>query len=790
MGRDIIRVPFTSGVGLERQYGAMVAKPGAYSDLRNAHLTGGRMEIRRGLYQAADTGGTFTDVLAIAPLRAALQAVLVVYDEPSREVRLVKAIIDPGTLAMTLTNISGVVWTIPATAQFPVVSITDSFGKAFIAHNEPTFSTRQKTKVYDPLTGLFADLPYNSGPNAVTFRGVARWLSYIVGWGYGTDDTGPPDDRNRPEIVRLSNPGDPEVLQPLFYFIAGQRGEPVLGGAVCALGFLIAKEGELHLITGTSRLDFDIKLVDPNFGVISERAMVEVNGEVFFWSSEGPRVSNGGASVDLGLPLDLGGTTPDGLSGADLRQAHATYRPDREEIEWMFPVSGSGSTFTFTLDLKDPTQRRWSYRRYGRLIRCSGALAGNAAFDTGDPAIAAYLTITDIGTDVVAGSRFYHDVAWTNNNLASLPVGTAVEVWAYSAPYNVGTGAFDSAQPSPNNPLGWLKIGETPAGGGTQTLTGLMFGNLSTTPRPMEFRALAIRYRLADGSYPTPSTPPNPFDWPAIQRAIVQGPAVHPKPALVRLVQRGGDVETWDVQWKIAGGGPTILETGEEVEVWTLPSPTEGVATPAAPLGGSMNVWTKQLPNIVPVGVDVSKTGVTMVPFGWTPNDFGVYRHVALRLFLPGLPGSYDPLYASADPWTWPAEARALVMIPPNFYRPVLVSAAYDGGGPPHLVVTTDIPFNGYAPAAMVWELQTLTRITPPGGPVGGWTEGIPRFVFPSTIPSPQVISNSFGYPGAGYHIELAVRLFMNGVPIGGGGLYPTAHPELWPAESRFELYT
>jgi hypothetical protein len=752
----------------------MIAEPGAFTDLRNVHVTGGRMEIRRGLYLSADAGAPFTDILAIAPLRAALQSVVVVYNEPTREVRLFRVVIDPGTMDVTMTLVAGVLWTIPITASFPVVSITDSYGKAFIAHNAPPFAMRQPTMVYDPLAGTFATLKYNEGANAIIFRGVARWLTYVVGWGYGTDDTGPPDDRNRPEIVRLSNPGDPEVFQPLFYFIAGQRGEPVIGCSVCTAGLLVAKEGELHLITGTSRLDFDIKLVDPSFGAVSERAMVEVRGDVYLWSAEGPRVSSGGPSVDLGLPLDLAGTVPDSvLAAADLRLCHGCYRPDREEIEWIFPVSGQGGAFSFTLDIKDPTKQVWSYRRYSRLIRCSGVLAGNVAFDAGDPAVAAYVLLTNV-TPVV-GSMFLHDVLFANINAANLQVGTVAEVWGYSAPFNPGAGAFDGTQPPPNDPLGWVKIGEAVAAGASQSLNGLMLGDLSSIPKPMEFRAFAVRYRLPDGSYSASSAYPNPFDWPLGQRGIVQGPSLHPQLLARRFIQSGGNTALFDASWEETE--VPNLETGEEVEVWTLGSETAGVA------GFPNGNWTQQLPNVA-AGATGVKNAMT-IDAGATG---GIVRHVALRRVLPTVPG-YDPRYPSANPWTWPAESR--ILIPNSGLRAVLASVVWVPGPPTTLSrITVNLPFNTTAPG-FAFSVQIFERLfhIPSGTFTSGWFQRA-GYGWPSGVTESTFTNDTSGNPGPDYRKDIAIRLVY--VPGNIVAWNPENadinHPENWPQDSRISI--
>lgn len=753
MARQLVPVPFAEGV--ERSDGALLVRASSFRDLRNVHLTGSRMEIRRGIESKALVSGGVTDVLAIHPMRAALQSVVVCYDSATREVTLQRATIDPNTLAVTLTAVPGVLWTIPVTAPFPVVSITDSYGKAYIAHNESSHALRQNTKVFDPSTATWTDLLYDQDPLApMQFRGVHRWLSYVVGWGYGTPDTGPPDDRNRPEVARVSLPGDPDVFDPNFYFIVGQRGEPVVGAAQTAMGLVFAKESELHLVTGTSQLDFDINMIDPAFGAVTGASMIEVNGRVYFWSAEGPRYTDGSASLDAAVSLDLRGPQPDALlSDADLRSCFAAFRPDREEIEWVFPAAGRNASWAFVLDLKDPQGSKWHYRPYGQLIRCAGLLAGNVAFDPGDPLVAPYISLTDF--DANAGTYYGHNAAWANTNVANLPAGSVVEIWGAAGP---GPFEVDAGVP-------WTLIKSVAASGATQSDASITIGTPGTA---QEFRHLAVRYRLADGTYYAAQQSSNPMDWPANTRLTLLAGA---RPEIANTAAAWGgtpDVTTpITVSW-LNDDPDTLLDGGTEVEVWGMGSET---------LGG---------PGIAP---DEWQLEATVTVSGSSQSQPGVVigqqrRHVALRYKQSG---EYYAHSQHSDPWQWPAASRASLLL--DGPRPILSFAWDVVSGIPRSPGTLTITYpDASLAAAGTWEVEIYRAV---------WDSG--KAWLPTAVPSSEwVLESQTTFPGSQpppsstlvvstlnsqFKLIFAARLKRGGSAA--PSTYSSSNPSDWPSVSR-----
>ena len=585
-----ILLPF--GAGLDRGTGTYLLEPSSFADLRNVHLGQGRVRVRRGV--AARGGGiqNATDILAVSPIRGTRRSIVVAYSSVTRQAWLVTATIDPTTLAVTLTPVpGGTLWTLNAQAPFPRVVITDSFGRAFIAHDEPVYGYRQPTKVYNQSTNTVADLTLQGGSVPMPLRGVARHLQYMLGWGYGFDT--PTEQRNRAEALRFSLPGDPATFDANWYMLLGQRGEPIVGGGALRSGFVAAKENELHLVVGTNPSTFDSLVIDPYFGQVSANAGIVVGDTYFFWSSEGPRATNGGESAALGdTELDLWGEVPDDiLAATDFRSAFAAYRPEENEIEWCFPAPGRNATWSYAIHLDDaPGQgRRWTYRPYSAVLRCAGMLQGNTATDPADPLSAPYPVATSLTR--AAQSWYTHTFQWNNLNVGALPPGAVAEVWVA---YGPSLGLLSS---------GWSKIAEANVAGAGQSVTAnvgspralgarLLFASGGTSLAvttdldrtggiPSESAnavSAAVRYRLADGSCYSGYTSANPLDWPSQARATATKDAVNNGPGILARGTGLGfawqpegsgiidDNTAFSVTWQNLN--PASLEAGSVVEVW------------------------------------------------------------------------------------------------------------------------------------------------------------------------------------------------------------------------------
>jgi hypothetical protein len=360
------RLPLAFGGGLDRYSGVTVAQPTAFRDLRNVHLRNGGIEARGGLGAIANTL-TGSALIGVYPIRSQGIGALLTYDTPTREVRLFLTSADG-----TTTSLVGVVWTLPVGAAFPSVIATDFLDKLAIAHDEPIYAKRQVTKIYDPsagtITNLQADLYLPTDPVTPVntfFRGVYSYLEYLFAWGYGDEN---PGDDNRPEVVRVSLPGQ-LAFDAQHFFIAGSLGDPVLALAQAGNVLAVRKTSSAYQIVGYDRATFGIMPLDRFYGLAGARLSITIGGINYFWSLEGPRRSAGGVSEDLGLPLDLGGPSPSDLAAnADPAYGFCAYRPERREIEFIF------GRWAYVYHMGEEGAERWSYREYGVELAAAGNL--------------------------------------------------------------------------------------------------------------------------------------------------------------------------------------------------------------------------------------------------------------------------------------------------------------------------------------------------------------------------------------------------------------------------------
>lgn len=372
MARQKLILPF--GGGVDRKTGLTVVDPDAMADVRNAHLSRGQMELRRGIARRVliEWGD---DVLGIFSIRADGLAAVVVFEVASREVRLY--VVD-GALNVDLID---TLWTLPAAASVRV-SAAESYSIIAFAHDEPEFGLRQATRIFDAeqqtIVDLTSDLDRSTVAETVRFQQVYSYLNYLMGTGYGTGA-----DEDRPEVLRISKPGEPTVFVPEHYFLVGLQGEPIVGCGRSGDIFEVSKPSKSYKLIGYDHQTFGVRPLDENYGQLSSRLGVTVVNERFRWALDGPRVSQGGVSADVEPPLDLDGPAPDDAApyprpfpyDDDLDDAFAFYDSVRGEVWFVF------GWWAYILHLKDgPAARRWSYRTFDTYLLCAGLVyEGGAA---------------------------------------------------------------------------------------------------------------------------------------------------------------------------------------------------------------------------------------------------------------------------------------------------------------------------------------------------------------------------------------------------------------------------
>ena len=312
----------------------------------------------------------------------------------------------------------GLYGVLPTDASFdpPIIIGADSDNRFFFAHDEPKALARLVTQVYDPngfpnLAPLLADLD-GEGQNEVFFRGVVRHLSYIFGWGFGSSL-----DPNRDDVIRVSNSGDSTIFEDFAFFEAGQQGEVVMTCRSAGPSLMVFKENETYEIFGYSPDTFGIRLADSLFGAVGSRLAVSIAGTVFFWSTQGPRLTNGGPSDDIAVPLDIGGPDPAGLvDESDPQDAFVEYDPATRVVNFVWGQR------VYALSIRDPNKPRWSYYELGETAQCGGLFfstqskAGSGGPAIGAPedlifplAVGATQTLTLNSGQPISGEFFYLD---------------------------------------------------------------------------------------------------------------------------------------------------------------------------------------------------------------------------------------------------------------------------------------------------------------------------------------------------------------------------------------------
>jgi hypothetical protein len=553
MARDTIMLAM--GGGLDRQSGTLSADPARPRDQRNVLLFNGRARIRPGsvivgtLPPAA--GVTPTDVLGVYPYKYKGRLLVVA-----------------GAIVLGKWNVylyeadskgqnpvyRGVIWTALEPSQLPVVSIAESYQRVFFAHSywplmAGATTMRAVTRYWDGTT--LADYPamdFGGGPVVPRFAGVYSYLNYLVAWGYGNLTT--PD---RPEIVRVSLPGDPLTMRANDYAVAGQPAAAVYSCRQAGSTLQILKESEGYTLFGFDTRTFGIRPNDGVYGVAGPRLAVNVGGTCYSWTHQGPRIFTGdGPSVDAAGALAALQPLPSDLpSPGPAFFAHATYDPQTRRILWFWPNAGTGKTLVVSLSIWDERNPRWSYDTYPVVI------------NTANPFTVSSLP-PPAGTPAITGTTpgpYSCAVAVSNTgNLGD----EVLEVWLRDVT-NLGTWLLNQ-QP--------LSLPGTPQ---TVQIQGLT---------PGTSYEVAVRYERG-GQYNAGSSSPDPSTWPPTQRATFATSAAPTPPTGFKGIGRCLDAQgLYGVTWQGVPSGTGSAQIA--IKFWGGATvPTAVPAPPATPSSGS-----------------------------------------------------------------------------------------------------------------------------------------------------------------------------------------------------------
>lgn len=450
-----VRIPLVFGESLDRETGSMAIGPGSMEDLRNVWLRRGKVIVRRGFEEKLTLqdpdGVDITDIVAIQSVRSDRSGIILGYQSGgvhAGRVFLYRVDAELSTSFLLLgPGPGGGIYQDTLTAV-PILITTESYSRVFIAHDEGSVGLRQPTIVYDPFAfppiyPLQADFE-GTGLHDVRFRGVTRHLAYLFGWGYG----GPAEDRA--EMVRASQPGEPTVFNPEHYFMIGDRRDPVVGCYSTGLGegsptpsLVTFKEAETWRIKGTGRDNFGEELIDTEYGLMAGRLGVMHNGVVYFWSAEGPRLTNGfKPSTEIAWPLDLIGFEPtDLIAAGDLIDGFADYVPAYQIVVFFFGAR------VYALNIHEDL--KWTWWELAFTPRTSGRLFSLGTVTTTPPTAAGVFVsalpsilnptvpeiLSDLNTVAAELERMNElDITWSNSGNDG---DEDVEIWARALGTNV-----------------------------------------------------------------------------------------------------------------------------------------------------------------------------------------------------------------------------------------------------------------------------------------------------------------------------------------------------------------
>jgi hypothetical protein len=155
------------------------------------------------------------------------------------------------------------------------------------------------------------------------------------------------------------------------------------------------KESETWELYGDSYLDFGQRRIDALYGMLQPRLAVNVEGAVFAWTNEGPRVfAPDGTSEGLEIPLELTLPEPFDLpnKGED-EYAFAVYMPVYRSIWWVFGKR------VYSLYIRVAGDWKWGYQELGFTAMCGFRLPqsgwGLTEPPTGYPSSPSAGSITD-----------------------------------------------------------------------------------------------------------------------------------------------------------------------------------------------------------------------------------------------------------------------------------------------------------------------------------------------------------------------------------------------------------
>lgn len=406
------KMPIVFGHGLGRETGVMAMRPGGMDDLRNVHPMRGKFQVRRGFERVLTftdpSGNPQTDILGGIAVLGQRDAIYVTYDSVNALVNLWSGDAEANWASHFGTwefKTEGGTNLLQPGSDPPVIMLAEYDGTVLLAHTHNDVALRAQTWALTKSSHVWSGqgLTVNWGTTQkVRFRGVVKHLEYMVGWGWGDAS------EDRPELVRISEPGTATSFDELDYWVVGDQGDPVVACYPAVESLIAFKETQSWELFGNCHLNFGQRLLDNLYGMLEPRLAVSIEGAVFSWTNEGPRAYSGaGTSVALEPPLDLTLPEPyDLVAEGESKYAFAVYMPVYRSIWFVFgkrvysiyiPQGG-------VAEWDSPRRWPWGYQELGFTPLCGFRLPqagwGLVTPPTGYPSNPTASNITDTTADI------------------------------------------------------------------------------------------------------------------------------------------------------------------------------------------------------------------------------------------------------------------------------------------------------------------------------------------------------------------------------------------------------
>jgi hypothetical protein len=394
-----------------------IPEPGDLIELQNFGIYRGRMGVRAPLFEFAallDDQGTPQPVDRVLDVLEHDGKVWTVSWSSSQQDVYLHSVNKDGS---SLTN-EGVIWTANSTA--PVVTTesveggdaTSSVKRLYITD----YNQNNVTRFWNgsTITTLSEDLNSDSTPADATFSIIVAYQFHM--WGTGYFEEGAPSFR--PEMLRFSQPGlipgtDPGGgANPKEWFEFDHRSLGARGGKITAISFaggrmVVFKAHEAHTIFGFDQTSWSREQLSRDVGAVGPHAVVSVDDRLcFFWSHNGPYMTDGMEVIYLGQPVQQRVAARLAATGGN---AVVSYNPDDQTVHFHVGVNADH-------DLAfDVRHQRWTEGDFfadgGSILQVASSGRVAAAGGPGPTAAPTSLSVTVVDEDQT-------DLLWVNGDTA------------------------------------------------------------------------------------------------------------------------------------------------------------------------------------------------------------------------------------------------------------------------------------------------------------------------------------------------------------------------------------